>query len=349
MDDPAFLTDEEAFRERLPAPKVNVAAKKQPALEATSRAWIERAAIVGISMQRPDGGIEVVGRAAESGVAQAPDDHRVRIRDDADARIGDGRSRDAAPGSAGAIFMLPGIESTLRANGSVSGFGRDDGAGEVELAVAETYMHCPKAFIRSKLWQAPEAPLVDLSPESGSTLGPDGLRFLREAPFALLGTCGTNGDGDLSPRGDPPGFLRAVDERTLMLPDRPGNRIADSFRNVLANPVAGLLVLVPGVHWVLRISAEARPTADPEWLTPSAVDGRAPTLGLWLRVHDAVLEPAPALDRARIWDPECRLPRDALSAGKLIVDQMAPGGRFRGAKGRVVDWMLARDARRNLY
>ncbi len=344
-DEPDFLESESQLRDVMPAPKGAVGLKKQSKLDPTSGAWIDRAAVVGLATRRADGVITVAARVAQSDLAAASDAHTIRIVDAEANRIGPALDR-SADGSAGAIFLLPGIESTLRANGRLRPLAD---ASALELSVGEAYMHCPKAFVRSGLWTAGATTLADLAPERGPTLGPHARSFLERAPFALLGTCDESGAADLSPRGDPAGFLRVVDERTLLIPDRPGNRIADSLRNVLSHPAAGLLVLVPGLDWTLHVTGEARITRDPAWLESSAVKGRAPSLGIRVRVHEAVLEPAPALAHARIWDPSFRLPRKALSAGELLVDQMESGARFRGTKGRVVDWMLERDARKNLY
>lgn len=347
MREPAFLTSESALRSSIPAPTQRVVLKIQPRLESTGRAWIDHARLVGVATRTEGGFVEVTARAAQS-VATTLDDHVIHIDDADGARIGDGSGNVDANAFAGAIFLLPGIDSTLRANGAAR---RNPETATLELAVHETYMHCPKAFVRSKLWDAQEpSEGTILERESGDRLGPDAQRFLTRAPFALLGTCLEDGDADVSPRGDPPGFIQVLDERTLLVPDRPGNRIVDSFRNLLANPVAGLLVFVPGSTWVLRIMGRAHPTADRELLAPSAIRGHIPDLGIWLRIHQAVLEPAPALLAAGLWDATARVDARRLpTVGRAIVEQVEPGTRFHGLKGRMLDWMLAQDARRNLY
>jgi len=348
-EQPCFLRSERELREHLPAPSERIVRKIRTRLEATGRAWIASATLAGLAVRRRDGFVDVVARAMASGLAQAPDDHRIRVCDDRAARVGEAAPSLAAHGFAGAIFLNPGVESTLRVNGPATASAAGDA---IELQVAESYVHCPKAFRRSALWSAPPPPgrLGSLEPETGDSLGPGSRSLLAHASFALLGTCLENGHADVSPRGDPPGFLHAVDDRTLVVPDRPGNRIADSFRNLLAHPVAGLLVMIPGVDAVLRITGRAHPIADPAWLAPLAVQGRAPRLGIWLRVHEAVLERAPALAAARLRDPAARREAKALpSAGRALVEQVEPEARFRAARGRLVDWMLERDARRNLY
>ena len=105
-------------------------------------------------------------------------------------------------------------------------------------------------------------------------------RFIDLSPFMLLATSALDGTCDVSPRGDPPGFVQVIDERTLLVPDRPGNRLADSLQNIVANPNVGLLFLIPGVGDTLRVNGRARIVTDSALLEPLAVEGKAPKLGL---------------------------------------------------------------------
>src|SRR5689334_4927630 len=99
-------------------------------------------------------------------------------------------------------------------------------------------------------------------------------RFVDLSPFVLLATASDDGACDVSPRGDPAGFVHVLDDRTVLLPERPGNRLADSLRNVLANPHVGLLFLVPGVGETLRLNGRGRIVTDAELLEPLTVEGR---------------------------------------------------------------------------
>jgi PPOX class probable FMN-dependent enzyme len=122
----------------------------------------------------------------------------------------------------------------------------------------------------------------------------------------------------VSPRGDPPGFVRVLDERTLLLPDRPGNKLADSLRNVLRNPHVGLLFLVPGVGDTLRVNGRATLVTDEDLLAPCAVEGKVPKLGLRIEVDEVFTHCSKAFLRARLWDPETFVDRSALpSSGEV--------------------------------
>src|SRR5262245_64356639 len=95
-------------------------------------------------------------------------------------------------------------------------------------------------------------------------------QFVERSPFLCLATSAADGTCDVSPRGDPAGFVRVLDDRTLLLPDRPGNRLADSFRNVLENPHVALLFFIPGVTDTFRVNGRAELVTDSELLAPCA-------------------------------------------------------------------------------
>jgi uncharacterized protein len=143
-------------------------------------------------------------------------------------------------------------------------------------------------------------------------------QFIELSPFVLLATSAPDGTCDVSPRGDPPGFVRVLDERTLLLPERPGNRLADSLRNILANPNVGLLFVIPGVGDTFRVNGRARIVTDQELLEPSAVEGKVPKLGLLIEIYEAFAHCSKAFLRSQLWDPERHVDRSELpSAGEI--------------------------------
>ena len=113
--------------------------------------------------------------------------------------------------------------------------------------------------------------------------------FIALSPFCLLGSSAADGRADVSPRGDPPGFVAVLDANTLLIPDRPGNRQADSLRNVIEQPQVGLLFLVPGMNETLRVSGKAEIVTDPALLAPLSVSGKRPISGLRINHRGGVL------------------------------------------------------------
>ena len=143
-------------------------------------------------------------------------------------------------------------------------------------------------------------------------------QFIDRSPFVLLATSAPDGTCDVSPRGDPPGFVRVLDDRTLLIPERPGNRLADSLRNVLGNPSVGLLFVIPGIGDTLRVNGRARIVTDSELLEPCAVEGKTPKLGLLIDVDQVFTHCSKAFLRSHLWDPERYVDRGELpSAGEI--------------------------------
>lgn len=128
--------------------------------------------------------------------------------------------------------------------------------------------------------------------------------FIERSPFVCVATSDLAGHCDLSPRGDPAGFVRILDERTLLMPKRPGNRLADSLRNILANPHIGLLFVVPGVTDTLRVNGRATITVDAGLLAASAVEGKPPRLGVLVDIDEAYTQCSKAFLRSGLWDPQ---------------------------------------------
>ena len=149
-------------------------------------------------------------------------------------------------------------------------------------------------------------------------------RFIGLSPFLVLATAGADGRTDCSPRGDPPGFVEVLDDRTVLLPDRPGNNRVDSLGNVLENPHVALLFMIPGVDETLRLNGRATLTTDAARLQPLSVKGRAPRSGLLIEVEEVFLHCTKALIRSRLWADESRVNRKAAlpSFGQMLADHV---------------------------
>jgi PPOX class probable FMN-dependent enzyme len=142
--------------------------------------------------------------------------------------------------------------------------------------------------------------------------------FVERSPFICIATSDLGGNCDLSPRGDPVGFVRILDDRTLLIPERPGNRIADSLRNILANPHIGVLFFVPGVSDTFRVNGRAKLTIDAELLAPSAVEGKSPALGILVDIDQAYTQCSKAFLRSHFWDPERHVAPNTMPTGGEI-------------------------------
>jgi PPOX class probable FMN-dependent enzyme len=149
--------------------------------------------------------------------------------------------------------------------------------------------------------------------------------LVERSPFVLLATSDGEGHCDVSPRGDPAGFVRVLDDRTLLLPERPGNRLADSLRNILANPRVGLLFVIPGVGDTFRVNGRAVLTTDAALLAPSAVEGKTPKLGILVDVESAFTHCSKAFLRSSLWEPARFVDRGELPTTGAIQRVLAGG------------------------
>ena len=150
--------------------------------------------------------------------------------------------------------------------------------------------------------------------------------FIEISPFLVIGTMGSDGLGDVSPRGDAPGFVKVRDERTIYLPDRLGNNRTDTLLNVLDNSGVGLLFLVPGMNETLRVNGNARITIDNNILEGLSAQGKAPRSALEISVKEAYLQCAKALIRSKLWEEDYKIERKSFpSLGKIISDQIGRG------------------------
>jgi uncharacterized protein len=144
-------------------------------------------------------------------------------------------------------------------------------------------------------------------------------RFVELSPFVCVATARPGGGLDVSPRGDGAGFVRILDDRTVLLPERPGNRIADTLTNLLADPRIGLLFLLPGVGDTFRINGTAAIVDDEELLAPSVVDGKPPKLGILVSIEEAYTQCPKALVRSDLWNAEKFVaPSELPSSGEIL-------------------------------
>ena len=170
-------------------------------------------------------------------------------------------------------------------------------------------------------------------------------RFIALSPFYVISSSRADGRSDASPRGDPPGSLAHVlDDRTLLLPDRPGNRQVDTLMNVVEQPYVGLVFFVPGITETLRVNGRAEISTVAAHLEPLAINGKLPISVLKVTVEEAFLHCAKALIRARLWEPNAQVDRSRYPTyGQVLADQIT------GADATEIDAGEETSARDELY
>ena len=161
--------------------------------------------------------------------------------------------------------------------------------------------------------------------------------FIARSPFVLVASHDAEGRVDVSPKGDPPGFVRVLDDRTLAIPERPGNRRADTFANVLQNPKVGLIFLVPGKGETLRVSGTARVVRDAWLLESMAVEGKVPKLALVVAVEEVFAHCTKCMVRSRLWQPESWKPDGLLTIAQALAAHGRLEGGLAAAERRVQD------------
>ncbi|GAB7051299.1 2Fe-2S iron-sulfur cluster-binding protein [Catenuloplanes indicus] len=208
---------------------------------------------------------------------------------------------DVPAGPVSLFFLLPGVGEVLRVNGTMSGRA---------VRVAEAFVHCAQAVLRSRLWQPPVPGAAVAAPGDGPLSGPGVAGFLATAPFLALSTWDGDGGSDTSPRGDRGTVARILDGHTLAIPDRKGNRRADTLHNLLRDDRLAFAALVPGRTGVLHVSGRGVITDDPALLETMALRGMAPHAALLIDVEHAEVRGNDAVARSRIWNAGTHLGRD---------------------------------------
>ncbi|HEX7626323.1 MAG TPA: pyridoxamine 5'-phosphate oxidase family protein [Gaiellaceae bacterium] len=148
-------------------------------------------------------------------------------------------------------------------------------------------------------------------------------QFIERSPFVCVATGRPDGGLDVSPRGDPAGFVRILDDRTLLMPDRPGNKLADTLTNLFEDDRIALLFLIPGVGDSFRVNGRASVVQDEELLAESTVEGKPPQLGILVRIEEAYTQCSKALIRSDLWNPERHIEREELPSSGAIMKAVA--------------------------
>lgn len=206
------------------------------------------------------------------------------------------------------------------------------------MSSTNTLSRVTMAEVRDRLGE-PEAMI---EAKIGDRIDRHARRFIAHSPFLTLATADAAGRADCSPRGDYPGFVKVLDERTLAMPDRTGNKIADSFRNIAENDGVGLLFFVPGTRETLRVNGSAYVTDEPDVLARMRTEAKEPMLAIVVEVEQVYFHCGRALIRSRLWDPASQaLAAELPSAGEVAAEAM-------GADPELLERMLE-EGYRKLY
>ena len=246
-------------------------------------------------------------------------------------------------------FIMPGIGFTLRANGYCSSTAEDAARVRLSFTADELFLHCSRAKVRANFWE----PRVDRAPRAAtsgrSVLSEPALAFISQSPYALLLTQDSAGKTDLSPRGDPEGFVLALDSGTLLIPERPGNKVACTLTNILSHEALTVAFLTPGSAEILVISGRCALSADPRLLERAAIQGKVPKIGMVVRVDEYHLRHSKALIEAGLWSKETHLSeRDIPSFSQMLSEHMNGKGMLGKATTLLVGAVVKHDLK-HLY
>jgi len=168
-------------------------------------------------------------------------------------------------------------------------------------------------------------PLPGLGLKNQNTISEEAREYIERSPFLVLATSDAQGNLDASPKGDGPGFCWIEDERTLVIPDRPGNKLVYGLQNILANPRVGVIFMLPGTPETVRVNGTATLTADPDLLARLAARGKPAVLAIRIHVEECFHHCAKAFIRSGLWKPESWSQRLKISFGKMAAKRAKLG------------------------
>ena len=235
------------------------------------------------------------------------------------------------------FFMVPGIGHSLRINGTFKAINAHDGIFIIE----GVYFHCARAAARSELFSTYQTHHSQASITEHT--------IIHQSPYALLKTQNATGKTEISPRGDEAGFIKAINHNTLFMPERPGNKVAVSLRNIMNNPNIELLLMIPNTAYTLNIIGQAHVTTNPALLELSEVNSKQPKIGIVIEATSKQFQFDEQLTQSGLWDRENFIDKKMLTAfPKALSSHMKGTGLMGKATTLVVDAIVKHDMK-NLY
>ncbi|MEM7341734.1 MAG: MSMEG_1061 family FMN-dependent PPOX-type flavoprotein [Actinomycetota bacterium] len=171
------------------------------------------------------------------------------------------------------------------------------------------------------------------------TLDDHGRRWIGRSPFVVIASVDATGRMDVSPKGDPPGFVRILDASTIAIPDRPGNRRLDTFENVIQNPRVAVMFMVPGRGEVLRVGGNAQIVTEPSLMNEMVVAGRPPAMALVVNIDEVMFHCGKSVIRSKLWSPDEWASVDGLASyAQILADQTEADETVEQMETRFATW-----------
>jgi uncharacterized protein len=185
--------------------------------------------------------------------------------------------------------------------------------------------------------------------KSRTALDKHSRKFIAMSPFLVLSTSSAEGKADVSPRGDPPGFVHIIDDTTFLIPDRPSNNRLDTMVNIAQNPNVACLFFIPGFEDTLRVAGKASITDDAKLLQHCTVNGKQPSVGVVVKVEEAFIHCAKALRRSKLWHDDYKQDRSQMPSIARIVLEQVEGGTIDETVACEADVSVEQNYRNEMY
>lgn len=351
-----YLTTEKQLRATIGSVPSAILVKKLDRLEEHSKRYLNMCDLIAISCDLFDEKIKVFSAKNASLVINDNTHFCINIAA-SDKTIDGGKAVNC-----GLYLLVAGFDESLRINGKLSAKENTDDTLTLQIQIEELYFHCGKSIKRSNFWD-PQPPSFQIADNaiSNSLANPGIKAFVQRVQFLLIATQNHNGDRDLSPRGDPAGFVRMLADDKLLIPERPGNKIADSLTNILSDERVAVLLMIPGCSATLVVEGAARLISSKELLAASAVQQKIPKLGIEISVASCRLCENLELKKMDLWNKSKFGDRSQFpSLGQIVSDQLQATGKMPGKKsglgrmlgkaaGTASELLIQADYKKNLY
>jgi predicted pyridoxine 5'-phosphate oxidase superfamily flavin-nucleotide-binding protein len=241
------------------------------------------------------------------------------------------------PCHASLFIIVPGIGHSLRINGELNIINSQ----QAIFNIKGVYFHCSRASVRSDFWKPRSInQQVNLITEDN---------IISQSPYALLKTQNTIGKTEISPRGDEIGFIKVLNNTTLFMPERPGNKVAVSLRNIIECPAVELLFMVPGSAYTLNVKGQAYVSTQPELLSMSQINNKLPKTGIIIKVDSKQFQFNNSINHSGLWDEDKAVDKNSLTSfSKALSSHMNGIGLMGMATSAVVAGIVKHDLK-NLY